>query len=76
MINLKTNTPSKGMKESFTIESDEKVTVSFMTTEKGDTLAFIYRGTGDDINEYTEPIKVYSSRNKNLNWSVKQNENV
>lgn len=62
MIQLKTtNKEKKNIKTSFVFEADEPVTLSLVETEKGHTVAYVYKGTGDEIDEYTEPVACFDT---------------
>lgn len=62
MIKLKvTNKGKEGIKNSFVFESDQPVTMSFVETEEGHIVAYIYKGVGDEIDENTDPIACFDT---------------
>lgn len=74
MIKMESLKPSLGFKRELKIESNEKVTISFMETTDGDVIAYVFKGIGSDIEDWHEPIGIYSSRNEKNAW-ITRNHN-
>lgn len=61
MIKLQEIEKKNGVSNQFVLEANEPVTLELLQSDTGHMVVYVYKGVGDEVDEYTNPTILFDS---------------